>query len=399
MSERIGLAQVNQYLLHKQHLAEGAKSSSVLEVVEDLLGLHATSSQTPYLSLLARMKRFTKKMLDAQLYEKKTLARIRGMRGTLFIVPRESIALVHRATRADFDIRTYLHNWGLPQREFQELAGCITKLLSSGSRTIHELKRQIPLMLRSCRVRQLQRRQGRVIYSRSSLAAALTALEAEGKIYSLKDPGRLAQLAALPASEAGEINRYALLQKDFPDVDLEAYTVDEARSLLLQRYLTAYGPATLKDMAWWLSITQKQVQAALQPFAKELVELEIPELGRGFWMLGEDLENLKRLKPSKETQIVLLPYEDMYLKGYKLRARLIVPKLEKRAYPGGSARPTVIVNGRVIGVWEILLAPHSKVRFHISLFEEAPKRWIFKEVQRVQGFLGCSGEVAMELGY
>jgi len=104
------------------------------------------------------MKRFTREMLDVELYEKKTLARIRGMRGTLFLVPRESVALVRRATPADFDVQEYLRNWGLPQREFQELARCITELLEEGSRTIHELKRELPSMLRSYRIRRLQMR-------------------------------------------------------------------------------------------------------------------------------------------------------------------------------------------------------------------------------------------------
>ena len=158
MRTEFSLEQVNRYLLHKQHLARDARSSSVLEVVQALLGLHATSSQTPYLSLLARMKRFTREMLDVELYEKKALARIRGMRGTLFLVPRESVALVRRATPADFDVQEYLRNWGLPQREFQELARCITELLEEGNRTIHELKRELPSMLRSYRIRRLQMR-------------------------------------------------------------------------------------------------------------------------------------------------------------------------------------------------------------------------------------------------
>jgi hypothetical protein len=371
-----------------------------LEVVQDLLGLHATSSQTPYLSLLARMKRFTREMLDVELYEKKTLARIRGMRGTLFLVPRESIALVHRATRADFDVQEYLRNWGLPQREFQELTRCIIELLEEGSRTIHELKRAVPSMLRSHRIRRLQRQQGRMVYSRSSLAVTLTALGLEGHIYSFKDPSKLATLPVLRA-EAGEVNRYALLQKDFPEVDLEAYTVEEARSLLLKRYLAAYGPASLKDMAWWLSLTQRQVQAALEPFAKELVELEIFELGKGFWMLREDFEGLQSFELPEGRQVALLPYEDMYLKGYKLRARLIAPEQEKRAYPGGSARPTVLVNGRVVGAWEILPVQQNEdeIRLQISLFEgidgEA-EPLIFKEAQQVLDFFGPRGEIVVE---
>jgi len=228
-----------------------------------------------------------------------------------------------------------------------------------------------------------------MIYSHSSLAVALTALEAEGYIYSLKDPSKLATLP-LPGAEAREVNRYALLQRDFPEVDPEAYTVEEACSLLLKRYLAAYGPATLKDMAWWLPLTQREVQAALRPFAEELVELEIPRLGKGFWMLQEDFERLQSFKPSEERQVALLPYEDMYLKGYKLRERLIAPEHEKRAYPGGSARPTVLLDGKIVGVWEVLAASQNEgeTRLQISLFEgvdldRESKCLILREAQRV----------------
>ena len=37
-----------KYQLHKQHLLDQSKADTVLEVVEDILGLHATSASTPY---------------------------------------------------------------------------------------------------------------------------------------------------------------------------------------------------------------------------------------------------------------------------------------------------------------------------------------------------------------
>jgi DNA-binding transcriptional ArsR family regulator len=397
VTRKVSLERVNHYLLSKQHLSRSSRSSNVLEVVNDLLGLHATYPQTPYLSLLARMKRFTKEMLDIELYKKRTLARIRGMRGTLFIVPRKSIALVHKATRADFDFQEYLNQWGIPQGEFQTLANSIIHALEESSMTIHELKRVVSSMLHTspfC-IRRVKRQQGRTVYTRSNLSVTLTVLEAEGLIYSYKDPSQL-EKEGKSITDAPGVNTYALLKKDFPEVDLQRYTVEEARSLLVQKYLAAYGPLTLKDMAWWLSLKQKQIEEALCPFMKELVELEIPEIGKGFWMLKEDFERLQSFEPLKERQAALLPYEDMYLKGYKIRRRLVARDHEKKVYPGGSALPSVMLDGRIVGVWKISTHSEKKqeMELQINLFhriDEEAKWLILKEAQLVQNLFGFKG--------
>jgi len=47
----------------------------------------------------------------------------------------------------------------------------------------------------------------------------------------------------------------------------------------------------------------------------------------------------------------LLPYEDPYTKGYKLRDRLVETEHEKRAYVGGGVQPTILFNGKIVGTW------------------------------------------------
>jgi hypothetical protein len=75
--------QINHFVLKKQHLA-GSTSTDLVQIVRDVGGLHATSSTTPYLSLLARMPRFEKADLDSALYEQRTLGKIRCVRKTIY---------------------------------------------------------------------------------------------------------------------------------------------------------------------------------------------------------------------------------------------------------------------------------------------------------------------------
>lgn len=76
---------VTQYVLYKHHLLESFQTESILQVVNDIIALHATSAGTPYLSLFARMKNFQRKYLDEEFYVKRNLIRLQAMRGTLFI--------------------------------------------------------------------------------------------------------------------------------------------------------------------------------------------------------------------------------------------------------------------------------------------------------------------------
>lgn len=52
---------VTQYILHKHHLLEGSQAENLLQVVNDIIALHATSVGTPYISLFNRMRNFQRK--------------------------------------------------------------------------------------------------------------------------------------------------------------------------------------------------------------------------------------------------------------------------------------------------------------------------------------------------
>ncbi len=52
------LERVNCFILGKHHLTEDSKIDDVVQITEDIGGLHATSPSTPYLSLFARAWNF-----------------------------------------------------------------------------------------------------------------------------------------------------------------------------------------------------------------------------------------------------------------------------------------------------------------------------------------------------
>jgi hypothetical protein len=77
----------------------------------------------------------------------------------------------------------------------------------------------------------------------------------------------------------GKRHTYALLAERAP----EPLTLDpdEALAELTRRYFTSHGPATVKDFAWWSSLTVGQINRGVDLLGSELVRDELD--GRVYW--------------------------------------------------------------------------------------------------------------------
>jgi uncharacterized protein YcaQ len=330
---------VNQYVSSKQHLSRNSRAEGVLQVVHDLVGLHATSVSTPYLSLYARMKDFRREHLNEELYVKRNLIRLESMRGTLFIFPTEFAPIAYQATKpTESQLHKSMRHWNFSPSEYQELSNEIRKVLSNTPKTLPEIKKLLPKGI----IKTLERRVGRYVYKMTNLNIALHIMMHEGIVGSEKTPRTL---------KITQVNRYFLLEKTYPQLNLESVSQQKAKKLLIKRYLQAFGPVTRKDIAWWTGFTQTDVNKVLTTMKEKLAPVEIAGLKETHFMLQTDLNQLMRFQPSKEDSIVLLPYEDPYTKGYKVREKLINKEFEKTAYTGGSVQPTIVLNGEIVGIW------------------------------------------------
>ena len=96
---QLAAAQAVAHVLARQHLREDAPATDVVQTARDLVGLHATVAPSPYLQLFTRMPGFTRPVLEHELYERRSLARVRCMRGTLFLLPLDLLPIAWAATR------------------------------------------------------------------------------------------------------------------------------------------------------------------------------------------------------------------------------------------------------------------------------------------------------------
>jgi hypothetical protein len=331
--------QVRQYVLRKQHLLEGTEEDHVVPVVEDIVALHATSATTPYLSLWARMRGFQPADLDQAFYVDRQLIRLEAMRGTLFITTVATAPMLFQATRpSETELAKWLQEWRIPQSEYRTLADNLLAILRDGGKPLSVIRTLVPERL----VRAIERPVGGSPNRMANLNVVLAGLMRQGLVVSEK--------ATEPLLTTGA-NRYALVFQLYPGLKLEGVKREDALTWLVRRYVEAFGPVQEEDIAWWAGISNSETDGALAELGAELHRFSIERLPGEYVMLEADYGRLAQFKPSKTPSVSLLPYEDPYTKGFKARTRLIDPEYEKLAYVGGGVEPTLVVDGRIVGVW------------------------------------------------
>jgi len=377
---------VNQYVLHKQHLLKGSEAEDVLQVVNDIIALHATSAATPYISLFARMKNFHRRHLDEVFYQKRNLVRLEAMRGTLFITSTKLAPILYQATKVPepklFDL---VQKWEITQVEYRNLASKLLKILETSGKTLQEIKRMLPKEL----VRSVERRVGKATYKGTNINVVLNALVRRGIVFSEK---------AWETTRTTELNHYMLFQKIYTNVNLASVKSEEARTMLVKHYVKVFGPLTLEDISWWTSFSGTQVKEALATIEKKLLHVRISNLKGEYMMFKTDYEQMTKFKPSKTRSLSLLPYEDPYTKGYKIRERIIDKEVEKSAYVGGSVQPTILLNGKIIGTWNQTIE-RGKGPIKLRFFQR-PRKDVEKETiqkARAIGKLMANKEVDVQI--
>lgn len=127
---------------------------------------------------------------------------------------------------------------------------------------------------------------------------------------------------------------------------------EEALGELALRYFTGHGPATLHDLAWWSGLKVSEVREALALVAPKLLRENVA--GVEYWMASAPTV-------SPLSTAFLLPGFDEYLLGYKDRTAVLNAEHASRVVPGsnGMFMPTIVVDGRVVGLWKRTLRKRS----------------------------------------
>jgi len=353
--EKIIREKVNRLYLIKHHLFRKAKKNQLTRVVEDICGLHAQASTTPYLSLWGRVEDFQNALLDQVLFKDKILVKTWCMRGTLHIIPSEDLPVYNKALR---------RMW-LEQHEPSNHA--------PGWPSIEERKRLIyPKILEALSQQPL---------ARSDLGARLRQLLKDDSMpyqsFFSAWGGILKETAyqglTVHAQPCGRESCFARLDEWLPHINLDKIDEDQAKERLLIKYLHGYGPASLQDFSTWSGLNVTDFKKTVESVRSQLEEIEIEGVKGRFLMLREDLKTLDSIDLKEKAPVSLLPKFDSILLGHKDRTRIIEDEYRKYVFKPkvGDIAATVLVDGKVVGTWSqeksrrvlaVMVTPFEKIR-------------------------------------
>jgi DNA glycosylase AlkZ-like len=370
MVSRIDLNSVNRFRLHRQHLTDESKTNDIVQIARDIYGLHATNPTTPYVSLSARARDFTRNKLDRELYVKKTLGKIRCVRTTVHVLPRETIPIAFAATRGIVgpNSEDFLQYTGVTKRQYEETCKAIQETLKGTGMSTLQIRKHLGTALNISPIVNLMCDQGLLMRGQS-------------------DKGW-----------KSNTHTYYVFSDYFPGMDLNAVDPASAREMTVKQYLAGYGPATVKDISWWSGFTIAEVHRTLQVMARETTEVEIPELKGTYVMLSADRAGLNRIEIPSQPVVNLLPALDPYPMGYKERERYLDHQHYEMVFDrSGNSTSTILVNARVVGIWDFSMEPKPTVK--VFLFRRLEKK-VLREVEsraRAIGRFIADEAVAVEM--
>jgi hypothetical protein len=306
---------LNRTLLARQLLLERA-AMPVRQAVAHLVGLQAQNPPSPYLALQARLGAFDPLELSG-LLERREAVRMVLMRGTIHLATAEDAAALRPVIQPVLHRELYVNRTWRRGIEGVDVAPVLVlgrELVEARPRTMAEL--------------------------RAEIAARWPDRDARTLAYAIRN--LLPTIQATPRGLWGRTGPVALTTLDgWTGRPMgEPATIDAT----VLRYLRAFGPAAVADVAAWSGLTGlREVTERLRPRLRTFRD----ERGRELF----DVPDAPVLTGDEPAPVRLLPDYDNATLSHDDRSR-IVPKLEWPSLGDNVTAPVYLVDGFVAGVWK-----------------------------------------------
>lgn len=336
-------AERRRRLVVRHHLDRPA--TTVERVAGDLVGLHSSDPASVVLSLRARVDPFAVRDLEDALYERRSLLRMLAMRRTMFVVPLDLAAVMEAAcTQAlvtgerrklvqmleEAGVTDDVETW-IDRVRDETLAALAA---ADGPLPASALTKLVPDLARQLRVAVGKKYEGTVGVS----TRMLFLLSTQGDVVRTRPLGTWLS------------SQYRWARTEDWIGGLPAIAPEDARAELVRRWLRAFGPGTIEDVAWWTKWTKAQVKAALAVVGAVEVTAETGVAAEAVaWALADDLDDTA-LWDGPEP-VALLPALDPTVMGWRERGWYLGEHSAQLFDRNGNAGPTVWAGGRVVGAW------------------------------------------------
>jgi len=321
------------FTLSRHHLLERAPRGRALDVVDEILGLNAQGALNVQLSLWNRVDDLDASFIPRALHMDQTLVKTWVMRDTVHVIPTMRLPLYHRAL--EHSLMMEWNRWTVKTgtkesaTSWEPLYSEVLDTLDGGPLTLRQLQEAMEWSGTESR-RILSR-----LVREMSLRGLLCHAESSGPWH----------------HSTGYT--FARVDRWLPHVDLDSVSEEEALYSFARSYLTAYGPASIRDFAYWTGMRMREARPVFDSLSDSLVEVAVPEQ-RGTLLILEDDASALLDTTEGSMQARLLPQFDALIMGHKDKNRLIEPRMRSRVFlPRGDVAATILVDGRVQGVWTL----------------------------------------------
>lgn len=357
--------QVRARRLQRSHLLRRAPARRLESVVGEVCGVQAQVLAAAELAVGTRVNGATQQEVRKALWERRTLVKTYGPRGTLHLLPSAELGLWMAAMRARSDLSI---------EGADDLTCAIGDALDGRNLTRQELAHDVAQRLGSDAGEMLSSTWGHGL-----ARAAWTGRLCFG-------PSRGAQVTYVRADQ---------WVTGWSDVDPQ-----QALAEVFLRYARAYGPIRVADFRRWFLLPKAVARQAFESCRGRLVEVEVE--GEPAWILKSDARGAW---PTPARSLFLLPQYDCYVLNGEPRERVLPASARERVFgyrrgrwEGAVALQVVLVDGQVGGMWERRLR-RGRLELRVECFRPPGARQralLQEEAARLGSFLGT--EATLELG-
>ena len=321
--------EIARWRLHSQRLA-GATADDPASVVRDLLAVQAENHPQASWAVACRCGAGSEAAI-AGVYDEGAMLRTHVLRPTWHFVLPDDIGWLLDLTRprVSRSFERQLEQEGIARRDWERGASIIADALA-----------------------------GQQHLTRGQLGVRLADAGMEVTGHALILLAGYAELHALICSGPRRDNdhTYALLVERAPATRrLEG---DEARAEIALRYFTGHGPATDRDLAYWATMTLRDVRTGLADVADRLGSFQWQ--GSTYWY-GQDRPAGDTIAPRAH----LLQVLDEYYRGYQ-DSRALLDLAGLKAVGRESSTGMTIIDSQIVGDMSRVLEPGT-VTFRIRL--------------------------------
>lgn len=320
--------------LERQHVLERTTPDCLVDVVRDLVGVHAQVMSAAELQLAARIDGLRQGDVRDALWEHRRLIKLWAMRQTLHLLDPEDLAVFVVAARSleRWHAPAWLRYFGLTEDEVAAMIDAVGAILSDRPMTRAVLVRAVADRVRKGDLVEQMLTGWGTFLAPAAQRGHLVFGPSDGRNVAFVDPNEWLGRPVGPDDSPG--------------------AADEALSALILRYLRAF-PGASRDMLgrWWGGGRVSAVNRALALVRSSIDEVDVEGV-RGF-ARAEDVETLARAQPAAGVR--LLPGFDPFTNELPRKVGSVLDEARHELVhrTAGWVTPIVIVDGRIDGTWEI----------------------------------------------